>query len=60
VIRMINNYEVIIDRCLECIMFRHWLLSWVYVNEKNYFYLGLTFLGRSVTITKKRKIRGES
>lgn len=54
-IRMINNYEVIIDRCLECIMFRHWLLSWVYVNEKNYFYLGLTFLGRSVTITKKEK-----
>ena len=51
----INNYEIRLGKCLPNIRFLHWLCSWIRVDNKKYFYFGLTLLGGSVTMSKKKK-----
>ena len=54
-IKKINNYEILIGKCLECCQLRHKICSWVYTDNKKLFYLGLTIAGISVTIQQKKK-----
>ncbi len=51
----INNYEIRLGKCVTTIRFGHWLCSWVYENNAKYFYFGLTLIGFSVTISKRKK-----
>ena len=56
--KKINNYEILIGKCLDCCPLRHRIFSWVKTNDKKLFYFGLTIVGVSVTIQKNKKYTG--